>query len=197
MAKKYKFVTLGPSGTNHEMIAKKYIEQRNIAAEVILVEDFFIGLEMVYNDEADFLFQVAVHPDCSNVVAKAHFHYGIHLIDTFISPSKDLGIVTRCEINNPKTLALQPATANYTDISAWEEHIPVSSIMNIAQGLLEGKYDSGITTIEFAESHPRKLRVDVFIGSLDDPWLVFGKKRVANGEPIIWPDAPIVKQFQS
>jgi hypothetical protein len=178
------------------MIARKYIEARGIEARVVLIDDFFDGLKLVYEGEADFLFQVAVHPDCADVVAEAHFKYGIHIIDTFISPSKDLGVITRRDVAKPRTLALQPATKGYADLSPWEEHIPVSSIMHIADGLLEGRYDSGLTTIEFAEKHPDKLRVDIHIGSVDDPWLVFGKQRVAQGEPLIWPDSPVIEQFK-
>ncbi len=68
--------------------------------------------------------------------------------------------------------------------------------MRIADGLLEGKYDSGLTTIEFAEKHKDKLRVDIYIESVDDPWLVFGKQQVAKGNPVIWPESPIVEQFK-
>ena len=146
--------------------------------------------------QADFMVQVAVHPDCADIVSKAHFDYGIRIVDTFISPSRELAILTRAEIDRPTTLALQPATRGYADISGWPEHVPVSSIMRIAEGLLEGRYDSGLTTLEFAERHPGKFRVDAAIGTVDDPWLVFGRRRVSAGDLVAWPESPGSRLFQ-
>lgn len=191
------FVTLGPAGTNHEMVTKNYLSFRGLEdAAVILIDDFYEGLEMMSDGRADFMLQVAVHPDCAGVVATGHFKYGIRVIDTFISPSKELAIVSRKEVARPRTLALQPATAEYSDISGWPEQIHVSSIMRIAEGLLDGKYDSGLTTLEFAERHPERLRVDVRIGTVDDPWLVYGKRRVSSGALVAWPTSPALAQLR-
>ena len=108
------FVTLGPAGTNHEFVTRKYLACRGLKnAQVKLIDDFLVGLAMIKNGDADYMVQVAVHPECANIVATAHFKYGIRVIDTFISPSKELGIVTRRGIKTPKTLALQPATTKY------------------------------------------------------------------------------------
>ena len=136
---------------------------------------------MINNGKVDYMIQAAVHTECANVVATAHFEYGIHVIDTFISPTKELGIVTRRGIKTPKTLALQPATIKYIDAKKWERLVYVNSIMHIPEGLLNGKYDSGLTTLEAAEKHKDQLRVDVQVGTVDDPWLVYGKCRVSNG----------------
>ena len=176
------FVTLGPAGTNHEFVTGKYLEYRGLKnAQIKLIDDFLVGLAMINNGTADYMIQVAVHPECANVVAIAHFEYGIHVIDTFISPSKELGIVTRRDIKTPKTLALQPATIKYINVKKWEKLVYVNSIMHIPEGLLNGKYDSGLTTLEAAEKHKDQLRVDVQVGTVDDPWLVYGKCRVSNG----------------
>ena len=176
------FVTLGPAGTNHEFVTGKYLEYRGLKnAQIKLIDDFLVGLAMINNGTADYMIQVAVHPECANVVATAHFEYGIHVIDTFISPSKELGIVTRRDIKTPKTLALQPATIKYINVKKWEKLVYVNSIMHIPEGLLNGKYDSGLTTLEAAEKHKDQLRVDVQVGTVDDPWLVYGKCRVSNG----------------
>ena len=176
------FVTLGPAGTNHEFVTGKYLGYRGLKnAQIKLIDDFLVGLAMINNGTADYMIQVAVHPECANVVATAHFEYGIHVIDTFISPSKELGIVTRRDIKTPKTLALQPATMKYINVKKWEKLVYVNSIMHIPEGLLNGKYDSGLTTLEAAEKHKDQLRVDVQVGTVDDPWLVYGKCRVSNG----------------
>lgn len=184
------FVTLGPEGTNHEQVTRRYLDFHGIDASLHLIDDFFAGLELMGQGAADHMVQVAVHPDCADVVAKAHFGHDIHVIDTFISPSQDLAILTRTEVEKPRSLALQPATRGYADISAWPEHIAVSSIMRIADGLLAGAYDSGLTTLDTAVKHPDRLRVDVRIGTVDDPWLVFGRARASGGKLLAWPESP-------
>lgn len=192
-----RFATLGPAGTNHELVTRRYLAFHGLEdAEVVLIDDFFEGLAMMDDGRAGFMVQVAVHPDCADVVSKAHFDYGIRIIDTFISPSRELAILTRAEVAEPRTLALQPATRGYADISAWSDHVPVSSIMRIAEGLLEGRYDSGLTTLEFAERHPGRFRVDTVIGTVDDPWLVFGAERVSTGGLVAWPESPGSRQFR-
>jgi hypothetical protein len=190
------FITLGPSGTNHEFVTHNYLKHRGIqTAHIQLIDDFQFGLSMIADGEADYMVQVAVHPDCADVVAKAHFEYDIHIIDTFISPSKELGILTRRDVKVPKSIALQPATRKYADLNKWKEVVPVNSIMQIAEGLLEGKYDSGLTTVEVAKQYKDVLRIDTRIGTVDDPWIVYGRDRVSNGEIIASPTCSAFANF--
>ena len=192
-----RFATLGPAGTNHDLVTRNYLGFHGLEdAVVILIDDFFEGLAMMAGGRADFMIQVAVHPDCADVVSKAHFDHGIHIVDTFISPSKELGILTRAEVARPRTLALQPATSGYADLSAWPEHVPARSIMRVAEGLLDGTYDSGLTTLELVETHPGRFRVDAVIGTVDDPWLVYGRERVSSGKLVAWPASPASRQFR-
>lgn len=185
------FVTLGPSGTNHEMVTHRYLAFRGIQdPTVILVDNFDDALTLVQNRKADFILMCGVHPQCASIVGKASFSCDVHVVDVFISPSQPLGILTRTEVQEPQTLALQPATATYTDISGWPETVNVNSIMLIAEGLLNGRYDSGLTALKLAEDNPGKFRVDCTIGSPDDPWLVLGRHRVCDGEMVAWKDAP-------
>ena len=102
----------------------------------------------------------------------------------------------RAEIARPRTLALQPATSGYADISAWPEHVPASSIVRVAEGLLDGAWDSGLTAIELAEQNPGKFRIDAVIGTVDDPWLVYGRKRVAGAGLVAWPESPSSRLFR-
>ena len=188
---KLRFVTLGPAGTNHDLVTRNYLAFHGLDdAAVILVDGFFEGLAMMGGGRADFMVQVAAHRDCAEVVSRAHCDHGIHIVDSFISPSRALGILTCAEVAEPRTLALQPATSGYADISAWPEHVPASSIVRVAEGLLDGAWDSGLTTLELAEEHPGKFRVDAVIGTLDDPWLVYGRERVSSGKQVAWPGSP-------
>ena len=186
-----RFVTLGPSGTNHEFVTRKYVAFHRIRdAQLIFIDDFFQGLAMIHNGQADFMIQVAVHRDCAEVVSRARFDYGIHIMDTFISPSRELAILTRAEVLTPKNLAMQPATCGYVDITAWPNHVLVDSIMVVAEGLVKGIYDSGLTALDLVRQHPGRFRVDADIGTIDDAWLVFGRRRVSQGDMVAWAYSP-------
>lgn len=190
------FVTLGPAGTNHEMVTRNYLSFRGLdQAAIELVDDFVEGLQMMADGAADFMVQAAVHPDCADMVARAHFKHGIRIIDTFISPSKALGILTQADVAIPRTLALQPATRAYANTDAWTKHVSVSSISRISEGLLSREYESGLTTLELADQHPGRFRVDQRLGTVDDPWLVYGGESVCNGKLKAWPSSPANEQF--
>ncbi len=186
------FVTLGPAGTNHDQVTRTYLAFRDLAASpVLFVEDFDDALALVDHGDADYILICGVHPQCAATVGKGSFAHGIHVMDVFISPSQPLAIVSRIGIEAPRSLALQPATESYTDLSAWPEKVYEGSILAVAEGLLAGRWDSGITLLKIAEENPDRLRVDRPIGSPDDPWLVLGKTRISNGAIIAWPEAPI------
>ena len=184
------FITLGPSGTNHEFVTQNYLRFRKLKdADIKLIDNFFFGLEMMADGRADYMVQAAVHPDCSDLVAKAHFLYGISVVDTFIFPGKQLALLSRADIKKPRRVAFHPATRHYVSLEDWEEHIPVNSTIHVAEGLLSGAYDSGITFLDIAEKHSTKLRVEIKIGTVDDPWIVYGKQEVFNSEIIAAPSA--------
>lgn len=185
------FATLGPAGSNHELVAGRYFEFHGLdRARLVLVDNFDGTLEMMVRGEVDHVLQVAVHPAATATVARARFVHDIHVVDCFISASHPLGVLTRREVARPRTLALQPATRDYTDLSAWETLILETSTASVAEGLLAGRYDSGLTALHHAERHPDRLRVDLEIGTVDDPWLVYGRCRVSGGRLLAWPDSP-------
>ena len=74
--------------------------------------------------------------------------------------------------------------------------MPASSIVRVAEGLLDGAWDSGLTTLELAEEHPGTFLVDAVIGTVDDPWLVYGRERVSSGKLVAWPGSPGSRQFR-
>lgn len=191
------FATLGPTGSNHELVARRYIDAHRLApSRVVLVERFDEALRLLSTDEVDFIVQVAVHPDAAEIVASAHFQFGIHVIDTFISPSRPLAVLTRREVAEPKTLGLQPATKLYTDTTRWQTLVPEVSIATVGEGLLAGRFDSGITAIDLADQHPERLRIDEELGSVDDPWMVFGRERLSDDGVTLWPDSPAAHHYR-
>ena len=192
------FATLGPAGINHEFVTERYLAFHGLeAANVVLIADFDDALRLLADGAADFVVQVAVHPAATDTVAKAHFEHGIRVIDTFISPSRPLGVLTRSDTAHPKSLGLQPATKIYLNTARWEKLVPEVSIWTVAEGLLAGRFDSGVTALSFMQDYPGKFRVDEELGTVDDPWLVYGRARVSDGGVVAWPDSPVAALFRA
>jgi len=191
------FATLGPAGSNHQLVTRRYLDRHRLtAAEIELVDEFSDAFERMAAGEIQHIVQAAVHPQATDCVARAHFDYGIHVIDTFISPSRELAVLTRTEVDVPQTLALQPATQGYLDTGRWPTLVPEASIMTVAAGLIAGKYDSGVTARDVADAHPGRFRVDQVIGTVDDPWIVYGRQRVCRDGAVIWPDSPAARFYR-
>jgi hypothetical protein len=105
------FATLRPAGSNHEFVPERYLAFHGLdGADVVLIDNFDDALRLLADGAADIVVQVAVQPAATNTVAKAHFEHGIHMIDTFISPSRPLGVLTCADTAHLKSLGLQPAT---------------------------------------------------------------------------------------
>ncbi len=190
------FATLGPAGSNHELVTGQYLKRHGLSdARVLLVDDFEDALRRMASGEVDHIVQVAVHPAAAKIVAKAHFEHDIRVIDTFISPSRPLAVLTRMEVELPKTLGLQPATEAYVDTSRWETLIPEISIATVAEGLVAGRFDSGIAALDFAAAHPGLFRVELELGSVDDPWIVYGRERASDGGVVAWLDGPASRMY--
>jgi hypothetical protein len=195
------FATLGPSGTNHEFVAKKYIDfHRDFhgfhQATLILSDTAMAGAEAVRDGVADYFIVCAVHPDTPNIVG--HFFREVFIVDTFISPSLPLAVLTRADVTEPRSLGvLHPATTNYIDTCKWQTvcKITTGSLHTVADGLLRGRYDSGLVYLNYAQRYPDQLRVDQEIGSPDDAWLVLGRKRTYVDPILAWRDSPIATQF--
>ena len=189
------FCTLGPSGSNHELVTQRYIKFHAIKdARIELVLDFSEAVEKVLDRRVDYIVQAAVHPAVAKTVGANRKK--LFLIDTFIAPSKELAVLSRVGVEQPVSLGFHPATKDYVDCGRWSEFIPEISIVTVAQGLLAGKYTSGITALEYAEKHPDQLRVDERIGTVDDAWLVYGTERVCTGQILAWGESPAAALFR-
>jgi hypothetical protein len=185
-----KVATLGPSGTNHELVTKRYLAFHGVsAAEIVLCESFSQAVESLRAGSVDFLVQCAVHPDMPLTLG-ANFR-DIYAVDCFISSSKPLAILTRREVRTPKSIGvLLPANENYTDLSRYEKKVSYPSLPIIFDRLLQGEFDSALVYEEYAFAHPNAVRVDEIIGSPDDVWVVYGRNRVAGNGIVCWRDSP-------
>jgi hypothetical protein len=189
------FATLGPSGTNHELVARRYIAFHQVAdARLILVADFAAALDGMIAGEVDCTIQCAAHQDVAATVAR---HRGrIFVIDAFVSPSRDMAVVTRADVAAPRSLGLQRATQDYVDTTRWPTHAHELSIVEVANGLRAGRYDSGITDPALLGDQAQSFRIDQIIGAIDDAWLVYGRTRTSNGRLLAWRDSPAASLYR-
>jgi hypothetical protein len=186
-------ITLGPTGTCHERATRAYMEFQGIADYgVEFIEDFFDGLELVRGRDDAFLIQCSAHPLVHKVTER--YWDEVFVVDTFIYPTKALAVLSRREVEKPKTLGLVPATAGYIDEGDWEEIVDVASKPIVARELLEGRYEAGLTHLEHAERHPEQLRVDQVIGEIDTTWVVYGTRKRFQGEVIGIPSPELFRR---
>lgn len=178
-----KIVTLGPAGTCHERAVRAYMAFQGLENfEIEFIGDFLDGLERIRGRERAFLVQCSAHPKVHEVTER--YWREVFVVDTFIYPTKHLVVLTRSEVDRPRSLGIVPATKGYVDLSQWEEVIDVVSKPVVGEELLAGRYDSGLTHLEHLEEHPGELRLDLDIGEIDTTWLVYGTKKRFRGEVI-------------
>jgi hypothetical protein len=191
-----KFVTLGPPGNNHELVTLRYLDFHGLRnrAVVEFVADFPAGTAAVLRGDADFMIQCAVHPDCATTMARSF--EGLHALDSFISPSRDLAILQRKDAVQPRTLTVMSPTLGYIDASRWAKIERVATVSEVTAGLIEGRYAAGIGYASAAKDHPELLRVAQFIGTVDDVWIVYGRARLAEGRLVAWPDSPASRLYR-
>jgi hypothetical protein len=190
---KITFVTLGPEGTCHERAVRRYAEFQGIEQfELELITDFFDGLEAIRGREDAFLVQCSAHPLVHEITEK--YWTEVFVVDTFIYPTKHLVLLSRREVEHPRSLGIVPATKGYVDLSQWEEIVDVPSKPIVAEELLAGRYDSGLTHMEHVEDHADELRLDLDIGEIDTTWVVYGTSKRFRGEVIGIPSAELYRR---
>ncbi|HET8566342.1 MAG TPA: hypothetical protein VFL77_07695 [Solirubrobacterales bacterium] len=188
-----KIVTLGPTGTCHERAVLRYLEFQGVEDfEIEFIGDFMDGLGRIRGRENAFLVQCSAHPKVHEVTER--YWSEIFVVDTFIYPTKALAVLTRREVERPKSLGLVPATAGYINRDDWEEIIDVQSKPIVAEELLAGRYDAGLTHLEHLEEHAKDLRLDHEIGEIDTTWVVYGTKKRFQGEVIGIPSPELFEQ---
>jgi hypothetical protein len=179
------FITLGPAGTCHENALRHYLEFQGLTeddARVVLVEDLLEGIAQVRGSENTFLLQCSAHLQVHLVTER--YHEEVFVIDTFLYPTKHLALLIRRDVSEPKSLGLVDATKGYTDLTRWETVIEETSKPVVGANLLAGRYDAGLTHLDYAEEHPDALRVQELYGAVDTTWMVYGPRKRFAGEII-------------
>ncbi|HUC08698.1 MAG TPA: hypothetical protein VMR96_11485, partial [Solirubrobacterales bacterium] len=154
--------------------------------------DFFDGLERIRGRDDAFLVQSSAHPLVHEITEK--YWTEVFVVDTFIYPTKHLVLLSRREVEVPRSIGIVPATKGYVDLSRWEEVIDVVSKPVVGEGLLRGDYDSGLTHMEHVTEHAEELRLDLDIGEIDTTWVVYGHEKRFKGELIGIPSAQLFER---
>jgi hypothetical protein len=177
------FITLGPSGTCHENALRHYLDFQGVSDfELMLTTDLLEAIGQVRDRPDTFLVQCSAHVQVHLVTER--FHTEVFVIDTFIYPTKELGLLIRKDVAEPKSLGIVSATRGYLDLSRWETIIDEPSKPVVATNLLAGRYDAGLTHVHHAKEHPDLLRLEEYYGAVDTTWLVYGSHKRFRGDVI-------------
>jgi hypothetical protein len=189
---KVTFVTLGPAGTCHERAVREYAAFQGIEDfELDFITDFFDGLERIRGRDDAFLIQCSAHPLVHKITEK--YWTEVFVVDTFIYPTKHLVLLSRREVEKPRSIGIVSATKGYIDLAPWDDVIDVVSKPVVGEGLLRGDYDSGLTHMEHLEEHSDELRLDLDIGEIDTTWVVYGTTKRFQGDVIGIPSAELFR----
>ncbi|MGM0785831.1 MAG: hypothetical protein ACQEUM_17170 [Pseudomonadota bacterium] len=159
---------------------------------VQLAESFAVAFDALLEGATDFVLQCTAHPSHGECVGR--YMHRAFPVDAFIAGSKPLAVLARREIETPRSIGLQPATRHYTDLSGYTEQIEAPTIVDVAEGLLEGRFEAGLCARETLEQNPQHLRLVEDLGPALDTWVLFGREKLPQ-DPVIWPQAPVVRQF--
>ncbi len=177
------FVTLGPRGTCHENAVRHFLAFQGLTdAAVAFAPDFLTGAEMVRDTPGAFLVQSSAHPDVHLVTER--FRHQLYVIDSFLFPAREMALVARADVERPRTLAVVSAAAGYVATDAFDEVITEPANPVVWQGLLDGRYDAGVTIHDFVAGHEDRFRVVERFGIVDTSWVVFGRERRGDGAVI-------------
>jgi hypothetical protein len=170
------FVTLGPTGTCHENALLRYLEFQELeSADIALVPDFDTGLELVHDIPNTFLVQCSAHPSVHLITER--YRQEVYVVDTFIYPAKEMALLARRDVAEPKSLGIVSAARGYPDLTRFARVVDEPANPIVARHLLEGAYDAGVTLVEYAAQHPDVLRIVERYGEVDTTWVVYGRRR--------------------
>jgi hypothetical protein len=98
-------ITLGPAGTCHERATREYMRFQGVEDfEISFIGDFFDGLEQIRGREDAFLVQCSAHPLVHKIIEK--YWDEVFVVDTFIYPTKALALLSRRDVEKPRSLGL-------------------------------------------------------------------------------------------
>lgn len=169
-----RIATLGPTGSNHELVASRYLRAKAPRGhDIKLMPSFEEAFEALEEGKVDHVLQCTAHPAHSHCVGR--YMHRLFPVDAFIAGSKPLAVLARTDVMSLQTLGLQPATRHYTDLSSYAALVEKASIVDVTESLLAGECDAGICALEALEAYPDQLRLIKELGPALDTWVVFGR----------------------
>ena len=150
------------------------LQARDIKAAVQLCPDLRQALSACVQGDADHVFVCAAHPDAANMVSSAQYKHGILLSEAFIAESQPLAILASVKSTRQHSIAVHPATRDYTDLSTYQEVHEVGSTVEAFEGLEQGRWDCALTAARFARESGIQL-----IAKIDPPrdaWLLLSRQ---------------------
>lgn len=175
--------TLGPSGNNHELIAKRYLNMRcSGEGSIALFTRFEDAFQALINGQVSHVLQCTAHFAHSDCVGR--YMHRAYPVDTFIAGSKPLALIAQRTLAHPTQVALQPATRYYTDLSSFEEVTEAPTTVAVAEGLLSGQFEAGICAEEVLTQAPEQLRLVQSLGPALDTWVMFATTPLPPSSPL-------------
>lgn len=177
-----RIATLGPSGSNHELIAKRYLKVRYLnEGSVALFTQFEEAFQALITGQVSHVLQCTAHASHSDCVGR--YMHRAYPVDTFIAGSKPLALIAQRAIAQPTQVALQPATRYYTDLTAYNT-LDVPTIVAVAEGLLAGRFEAGVCAEEVIAQAPEQLRLIQSLGPALDTWVMFARQPLPTSSPL-------------
>ena len=167
------YVTLGPEGTNHDFVLRNRLKAQESKSQIVYGSTAEDMLEMCVQGAATHIMICAAHPSAAHIVATAQYSHGILLSDTFIASSEPLAILSLRDNPHPRTIAMHPATRNYTSLEDFEDVVEVTSTVRAFEGLLRREWDCALTQHRFADR--KDLKVLRPVQAARDAWLVLSR----------------------
>ncbi|WP_116473825.1 hypothetical protein [Zobellella maritima] len=181
-----KIATLGPAGSNHELIARRYLEMRSSGeGSVTLFTEFEHAFRALMAGQVSHLLQCTAHATHSDCVGR--YMHRAYPVDTFIAGSKPLALIAQRAIARPTQVAVQPATRYYTDLTEYQI-IEAPTTVAVEEGLLAGRFEAGICAEEVIAQAPEQLRLVQSLGPALDTWVMFATQPLPASSPL-WLDA--------
>lgn len=179
-----RIATLGPVGSNHELIAYRYLDRHDLPSpEVLLYDDFVAAFEALMAGRVDRVLQCTAHFSHADCVGRTmHRAFPVAL---FVAASRPLALLARAEVAKPQSVGFQPATRFYTDLAAFGERVEVPTIIASAAGLLAGRFDAAICAHEALDQHPDALRLVEALGPARDVWVLYGTTPLPDTSPLV------------
>ena len=179
-----RIATLGPEGSNHALIARRYLERHGSTEDaVLLYEAFHEAFEALMAGEVERVLQCTAHFSHADCVGR--YMHRAYPVDTLIAGSRPLALLARAEVDRPRSVGRQPATRFYTDLDGFTEQCDTPTIVAAAEGLLAGRFDAAICALEVLGQHPESLRLVKDLGPALDVWVLYGTTALPDTSSLV------------